>query len=404
MASGSRSFAPLDFKKRLPALDGLRALAITLVFLDHYRGGKHEGGILQLAWEVTSRGWVGVDLFFVLSGFLITGILYDTRNDSRYFYRFYGRRALRILPVSYMALLLLVFLTPILHYQWHWAQLSYVLYLGNVFGVLHPYLTIVPSSVYPHAQAVLSHFWSLCVEEQFYLLWPLVVWSVRDRLRLIWIAGSVSLLALAFRIAMVRNLPVAACFRWISYTLPFRMDALLIGAILALVLRGPFADNWQRSAKWFFLVFVGPTLLVLSLGSARNPWVLTLGLTLNALTGAGLIGTALRPASAISKIFQWKPLRVLGKYSYGFYVYHLLFLAFWTHLRKVLTVDLHSVALSGLIELPLNFGITFIVSKLSYDYIESRFLKLKTHFLYDSEMAERQSAVIAKPETVNALS
>jgi peptidoglycan/LPS O-acetylase OafA/YrhL len=78
-------FAPINFKDRFPALDGIRAMAVTMVFMDHFGGGAHGGRVLNVINVIRERGWVGVDLFFVLSGFLITGILFDTRNDSHFF-------------------------------------------------------------------------------------------------------------------------------------------------------------------------------------------------------------------------------------------------------------------------------------------------------------------------------
>jgi peptidoglycan/LPS O-acetylase OafA/YrhL len=394
VATSERSFPPVDFRTRLPALDGIRALAIILVFQLHYGGGIHSGNFLRVYKAITDRGWVGVDLFFVLSGFLITGILFDTHADSRFFTRFYLRRALRILPVFYMVMLLLALLTPILHYQWHWMELTYLVYIGNVFGTGHPMAHELSSTVYPNAFVEMGHFWSLCVEEQFYLLWPLVVWLVRDRIRLIWTAAGISLLALMLRVVMVFTLSPPVAEAWIDWNLPFRMDSLLIGAILALVLRGPSASQWQRSAKWIFLLGTAATVAVMMLSPAYDsPWLSTIGYTFIALASMGLVGTALRPGSASFRVFSWKPLRILGKYSYGFYIYHLLFRKLWNTLLAEMIVHFHSIVLAGMIERPLVFAVTFLVAKLSYDLVESRFLRLKRHFLYDSETAARQPAV-----------
>ena len=113
MERARRPFPPIDFTTRFPALDGLRALAVTMVFALHYGGGLHGGRLLRLANAVRLRGWMGVDLFFVLSGFLITGVLYDTRSDSGYFRRFFARRALRIFPVFYLTFAVILLLTPV---------------------------------------------------------------------------------------------------------------------------------------------------------------------------------------------------------------------------------------------------------------------------------------------------
>src|SRR5271170_2428278 len=238
MSAKVRNFQPIDFKTRFPALDGIRALAVTMVFLDHYGGGSHGGFVLQLLNRIRENGWAGVDLFFVLSGFLITGILFDTRNDSHFFKRFFARRSLRIFPVFYLVCSILLLLTPVLHYRWRWLQLTFLVYFGNFFANHDFSLYEVASSTHPSATALIGHLWSLCVEEQFYLLWPLVVWTVRDRVRLLWIASGICLLALSLRVAMCFAFPAEA-ETWIIRTLPFRMDSLLFGAILALLLRGP---------------------------------------------------------------------------------------------------------------------------------------------------------------------
>ncbi len=393
MPADKRGFAPIDFKTRFPALDGIRALAITMVFACHYGGGSHGGRILRAINVLRERGWVGVDLFFVLSGFLITGILYDTSADSRFFSRFYIRRSLRILPVFYIVVLLVALLTPILHYEWHWMQLTFVFYIGNFFANYNWNLYFVTSAAHPGAKVSIGHFWSLCVEEQFYLMWPLVVWWVRDRVKLIRAAIGISALSLGLRVAMMAKFGLVIGATWIIRTLPFRMDSLLIGGILALLLRGPAAESWQRASKWVFGVFLGAALAVFIFSPAYDsPWLLSVGLTFNALASAGLIGMTLRPGSRAYRLFHLKPLRVLGKYSYGFYVYHLLFETAWINATVSLEHRLHSLALPGLIMLPANFLLVFLVSKASYDWIEARFLRLKRHFEYDSEIAEHRHA------------
>jgi peptidoglycan/LPS O-acetylase OafA/YrhL len=319
MTEASRHFAPIDFRTRFPALDGIRALAVTLVFADHYRGGSHGGGLLQFINLARQRGWVGVDLFFVLSGFLITGILYDTRDDP--------------------------------------------------------------------------HFWSLCVEEQFYLLWPIAVWLIRDRSKLLRAAIGISLLALVFRLAVLGSTSTVHAETWIFRTLPFRMDALLIGGILALLLRSPHSDRWQRAGKWVFLIGSAAVFAIFILSPAYDSaWLLSIGVSFTALASAGLICTTLRSGSPAFHVFYWKPLRILGKYSYGFYVYHLLFRTAWIHFLTFLGARWRLPASLLL----LNFVVTFLVAKVSYDLIEVRFLRLKRGFEYDSEVVEHRHAFTNK--------
>ncbi|WP_263409088.1 acyltransferase family protein [Terriglobus tenax] len=389
----SRPFGPLSFKNRMPALDGLRAMAITMVFLEHYGGGSHGGGILRLFNQFRENLWVGVDLFFVLSGFLITGILYDTREDSHYFKRFFARRAVRIFPVYYGIFAVMGLLTLIFHYQWFWLQSTFLIYLGNFFGNWNFDLYSLASPTHPLAYISFGHFWSLCVEEQFYLVWPLVVWMVRDRIKLIRIASVIAVLAFLSRVAMFALAGPELAERWVVRALPFRADALLIGAILALIFRGERAAAWQRRCLPVFLASLAIAMGILAMPVPwPNPWVFTVGYVFIALAAAGLIGMTIRTGTRTFRVFNIRPLRMIGKYSYGFYVFHYLFAHAWIGLLVLMMDKLHSVALAGLIVIPLNFVVTFIAAKLSFDLFESKVLKLKSRFTYDLEQQAHQHA------------
>jgi peptidoglycan/LPS O-acetylase OafA/YrhL len=391
-------FAPINFKTRFPALDGIRALAVTLVFALHYGGGIHGGRLMSLLNQVRLRGWIGVDIFFVLSGFLITGILYDTRSDSHFFRRFFARRAVRIFPVFYLTATVLLILTPFLHLHWRWPHLSFLVYLGNIPAAFDPSLYGVLGSTAAH-KVVLEHLWSLCVEEQFYLVWPLLVWSIRDRIRLLWLASGLSVAALLLRTAIVVS-GVSLDGGWLMKQLPFRMDALLIGGVLALLLRGPHADRWQRRCVLLFAIAGAASAIVLIFSSSlESPWLLTVGLTVIAIASVGLIGSTLRSGSLGFRLFHFTPLRVLGRYSYGFYVFHLIFAPAWAAFAALLrqkTQGTLSGPAAGVIAFVLNFAVTFAVAKLSYDLFESRFLRYKTRFEYDSELAAHRHAFIAR--------
>ncbi len=365
-----------------------------MVFALHFGAGSH-GAVLKLVKAISLRGGMGVDLFFVLSGFLITGILYDTQSDSHYFLRFFGRRSIRIFPIFYSVLAILSVLTPALAYQW---RLGYPCVpfsmLGTSLWRSIPRLKVIGSAIHPTASAQLVHFWSLCVEEQFYLLWPFVVWSVRDRIRpTIWVAGGLSVAALAFRVAFILNFSAQYYEDWMQHMLPFRMDALLIGAILALVMRGPRADLWQRSGKWLFMISTVAVLVItVHSPSSSSRWYNTVGSSTVALASAGLIGDTLRRDSIAYRFFHLRPLRILGKYSYGFYVYHLIWAEAWSHLEQTLAVRLHSSVLATAIVDVVSFALTFVVAKLSYDYFEIRFLRWKKSFEYDSEQTSHRHA------------
>lgn len=388
-------FRPIDFKTRFPALDGIRALAVTFVFLDHYAGGSHGGFLLNAVNIVRQRLWIGVDLFFVLSGFLITGILYDTRHDSHFFKRFYARRSLRIFPVYYGTALVLLLLTPFLKLVWQPRQAWFLLYMGNWIANSHFELYDIPSLHGPAWRIFIGHLWSLCVEEQFYLLWPPLVWLVRDRIKLIWVAAGASLAALALRWWWCLHIPDPD--RWIIRALPFRVDTLLFGALLALVLRGPNADAWQRAMKWVFLLGTAVSVAIFAVSRPQAGILLmTVGLSAIAAASTGLIGMTLVEGSRTFRFFYWKPARLLGKYSYGYYIFNRLFGPAWVALLVVLMRWTHSMAIAGAIALPLNYILTFIVAKLSYDWFEVRFLRWKKNFEYDSELSEHKHAFVTK--------
>ena len=396
MPSNQVAFQPIDFRTRFSALDGVRALAVTMVFLEHYGGGAHGGAVLQVVNQLRIHLGAGVDIFFVLSGFLITGILYDTQRDSHFFKRFFARRSVRIFPVVYLLFAVLALLTPLLRYHWQWKQLWFLVYLGNIFGNFDFSLYGVPSGLSHYADASLGHLWSLCVEEQFYLFWPFVIFALRDRVKLLWTSAGLCVLAFVLRLLAVLYWDPGTAERWLNRSLPFKLDSLLFGAMLALLLRGPAADKVQRATRWLFLSGLGVLAIVEVFNAGYgSPWFLTVGISATAVMGMGLVGMTLRTGSVAYRIFNTAPMRLLGRYSYGFYVYHLVWQWFWIRVLIWVGGHTHSKALSGLIVLPVNFVVTFLIAKLSYDLFEVRFLGLKRRFEYDSELRTHRTAFAA---------
>ena len=214
-----------------PALDGLRGVAILAVFFSHFGGGHKSTNFVIRTWShIADAGWMGVDLFFVLSGFLITGILLDTANREDKVRNFYARRALRIFPLFYGVLFGFLLLTPVLHLQWRAGHLLYFFYLSNMIPVLAPGLPA------PGTGVSLVHFWSLAVEEQFYLLWPFVVWVAKDRTVLLRICLAIMVSALVLRIVLLSF----GVDPLIVYALLFtRADSLICGSALAILVRQP---------------------------------------------------------------------------------------------------------------------------------------------------------------------
>jgi peptidoglycan/LPS O-acetylase OafA/YrhL len=310
---------------RLAALDGIRGFAIGLVLAHHFfELTAPEPGLMdRVAFGIAESGWIGVDLFFVLSGFLITGILYDTRDSQRYFVNFYARRTLRIFPLYYATLFLFFIVLPLVPHPlaaeyvrdssrdqiWFWTYLTnfQVASRGDWYHYLVP-----------------TVFWSLAIEEQFYLIWPLVVLSFTRR-TLMRLCLTLCGVALAVRVALaVTGVNPITLF----VLTPARMDCLLLGGFLALVRRDD--ESFQRIARG--AAWTAPALALLLLGFAlprttldwRDPLTSTLGFSVVALLcGALLVLVVNAPAGAtMRRMFENKALRTLGQYSYAMYIFH----------------------------------------------------------------------------------
>ena len=338
---------------RVPELDGLRAIAVLGVIASH-------SGLIGL-------GWVGVDIFFALSGYLITGILLDGKTTSagarEFFVPFYMRRALRILPLAWMVVLVMAALRN------EWSGVWW--YLGYVVNWL-------PASPPPRD---LGHFWSLAVEEQFYTLWPALVFFASSRT--LWRA-TIALIALdvALRLAVTLWPPEFATHQWCDLATFARADSLLIGALLAQrERRGGFGD----AARWAWPVCIGAAL---ALGAVRvgersgasAALVYNLKWPIVALgCGAGLLGVLTRPP----RLLRWRVLVWLGSISYGIYVFHALF-GRWLHA--------HFTLAQAHIIFALQLAFTLPLATLSWYLFESPLLALKRHW-------PRQRAVAPlKPE------
>ena len=382
------STAPLATSGRIslthiPELDGIRGIAILMVIVYHAaQFAPHNTVETALIWAV-DFAWSGVDLFFVLSGFLITGILLDTTDSPQYFSSFYGRRALRIFPLYY-AILLLYFhvAVPLAHAAGYWPEIT-----SQGEGWFWVYLTNWQAAV-GHEYKNISHFWSLAVEEQFYLVWPAVVYVV-PRTRLRWICVAMMGAALVLRyILMNRN------GAWVFAT-PLRMDTLATGALVAILVRDrlsvPKLKRWLRLGVVASCMALAVVLYLAreawSPTDYRTPYVRTFGLTLLCLIFASLVahcGLGSGGKGAICRMMRARPLAFLGKYSYGIYVLHLFVTYYSLRVEKVLLDRLGTTW-----ALPLAFcslAVTLMVSStiavISWNLLERRCLKTKRYFPY----------------------
>ena len=368
-------------------LDGLRGLAFLMVFAFHYAMSSHGGGLLTRGLlRATQGGWMGVDLFFVLSGFLITGILLDTRDGPDYFRNFYARRSLRIFPLFYGVLLLLLLLTPVLHLHWRPGHAWYFLYLGNFAGAYDFTLNDVQPAVH------LTHLWSLAVEEQFYLIWPLVVLKVRSRRNLLRTAAGILLGSMALRLFLVHSFGTAA-LEWSYGLLPTHADGLIAGSVCAVLFRKYDTGVLVRRSLPLLLVCgVLLGLLFWHVGALNyhEARFAVLGYPLLATVCSCLLLRFAMPGHLLERLGSTATLRFFGRYSYGMYVFHNLFVLVTTPLLRGLQRATGSMMLGGAAYFTLILAITSVCAVLSFHFYEQRWLRLKRRFEYRSH-AERTS-------------
>jgi len=350
----------------MPALDGLRGIAILLVLVHGFDVIQSEHGVGHAIGVALDFGWIGVQLFFVLSGFLITGILLDTRAASGYYQNFLIRRVLRIFPLYYGVLFVAFVIVPLVmtppaghgsHQVWLWAYLTN---FAEPFG---------------RAEPVFPHFWSLAVEEQFYIVWPLVVYLVSRR-------GVLVVGALLVAIAIAARIHVRAEYGSIAAYMftPCRMDALAIGAIVAALVRDDRINRAIARHHAAAMAIAGGVLIagggVIGHLLREGPRMQLAGYTIIALGFALILVAALPPAMTPARVLGWRPLRRVGLYSYGMYVFHAP-LHVYVGLPLLAKLDANPGLVTGLGYEVVLTAVTFGLAAISYHLFESRFLALK---------------------------
>ena len=362
----------------IPELDGVRGLAILLVLLFHFQGVRPPWVPKALTYPMVI-GWSGVDLFFVLSGFLITRILIATRGSANYFAAFYARRALRILPLYLLAVFLCfrvglpvaarhgipIDADPALE-PWFWLHVSN---WATAFG----------RDVPP-----VSHFWSLAIEEQFYAVWPLVVLLTPAR-RLAGVCAAIAGSSAAARIAAgAAGAPAEALHRLTI----FRVDALAIGGFVAAVAADP--DLRRRARERLRAVGVSSAaLLAAALVAGRgatSPVMTSVGYTLFAIVYAVLVFAAFDATGSsgwLATRLRSPILRAFGKYSYGIYVFHYPVSLVAAGFARKASLGASAAEATGIWLLSVGAGIavSFGVALLSWNLYEKRFLAWKRAFV-----------------------
>jgi peptidoglycan/LPS O-acetylase OafA/YrhL len=378
----------------LPALDGLRGLAVAWVMLHHFNhGATHHNELVNVAFVTFKLGYFGVDLFFVLSGFLITRILLETRDAPNYFRAFYGRRMLRIFPLYYLALFIALVVWPLLqpftpeqqrlaeHQWWLWA------YLSNIGMAVHN------EPLFDAGSLKLLHFWSLAIEEQFYLLWPAVVLMLSRR-QLIAACGVLIGVAVVARgvVPLYVDQPMA------SFVTLSKLDGLSAGAFLAALEAGPGGlRRLGRTARTLAPVAIAALIVLVIVREGRGAVnVAAQHLTPLALIAAvaailTLAANGERPADEphaprglTARVLGAAPLVFLGKYSYALYVFHYMLMPVfdrYLHDRQI-EAWTGSWLLAMAVRMAACFAISIGVALLSWHLFEKHFLGFKRYFRY----------------------
>lgn len=382
-------------------LDGLRGLAILSVMIYHFClphasfHGHDAGWLLQLA----QSGWMGVDLFFVLSGFLITGILIETRTQPHYFRNFLGRRFLRIWPLYYLSLLLLVVIFPLVlpsvppqlqsmqeKQMWFW------LYGANWLFAREG----------GFSQTSGGYFWSLAVEEQFYIFWPFIVYalSIQNLLR---VSCALLVVSLVLRIVLL-NVGVST---GALYTMTFtHLDGLAVGSCLAICLRSPTLRSqllrWMPAAA--LLASFGLIAIRVADGNAFfwSKHMATFGYTFASVFFGALLVWALTSNNTfgLTRLLETRMMRAGGKYSYALYMVHvpvasILFpICRRTLERFEMAIGYDGIFLACVF---LSFVVSWLLAILSWHFFEKPILAFKRYFTYENATgAPKQSAAAAR--------
>jgi peptidoglycan/LPS O-acetylase OafA/YrhL len=310
-----------DFSKRSPELDGIRGTAILMVLAFHWVQG-HSTILLNRVEKLLSFGWTGVDLFFVLSGFLIGGILLDAKDSTNYFRVFYIRRFYRILPLYGVLCLwsIAVFYAPLSTHGWLF-QGKVPWYAWLTFGQ-----NFWMAKYLGNGSLQIDSTWSLAVEEQFYLTLPFVIRFVSRKL-LPYVLGIGVLLAPVSRIVLWFAVVDHANRGSAAYVLTFcRMDTLLLGVLAACAVRSAVCWDWLVTNKAIIStasVILGAGILVAKHENLVGTFVFgAFGYTWIALFFVFLLLLAVTQQGLVSRLFRFRALTELGIVSYGLYLFH----------------------------------------------------------------------------------
>jgi len=367
----------------IPALDGLRGIAIVLVLVHHLTLYRPDRGIDSWIAAIPLFGWTGVNLFFVLSGYLITGILLDSRDSKHYYSTFFARRALRIFPLYYLVLFVALVLLPLVP-ELHRVivgpypvppKLPYWLYLTNFSiadrGMVHGWLDIA---------------WSLAIEEQFYIVWAVVVLICPPRWLGLLCASILLIEPIGRSYALSRGVQAEDIYVLTFY----RLDALTLGALLGWAQRhGKLPVSPKAIVMTTLVCMAGIVAICIDAGDSWwwNQRMQQFGYTLVGITGAAMVIAAVtNPESSLwPRMLSAGWLRAFGKYSYCLYLIHLPVMRMvreyvfepqdYNHL-------VFSPWITQIIFYVVAIAPAFLLARLSWTVFEAPILRLKARFPY----------------------
>ena len=359
--------------KHNPHLDGLRGIAILMVVLYHYGSG----------FFIFDYGWAGVDLFFVLSGYLLTGRIFSNIVDKKIIWKYYINRALRIVPLYFLTLTVFFFV---------WFTFAsteniknaplYKTHLFEFYAFLTNWIFLTNTS---NAYLYLKHLWSLSVEEQFYLTFPIIFLIFKSKKKLL-VSGLIIVSIVLFsRCLYFYNLENKSSFLEIYRNTFFRLDSFFWGFNLYMFKESRVYQNINKHIK---MIIVFSLLIIISgsffSGTLRtSAFFATIGFTANAILFASMIVIVEeKKENLLKKITSFKYLQKMGKISYGFYIFHwpmyLFIITLFGYLNKKTNTHINQIQAQIIISLT-SFTFSYIISILSFKYFESFFLKWKLY-------------------------
>ena len=354
--------------RRIAELDGIRGLAILSVLFYHFFWWGSDGndwhGLGHYVWKLAQVGWAGVNLFFVLSGFLITGILLDAKDRPHFFKNFYGRRAVRIIPAYALTLAIIYFYYP---NSGSFVMLGFF-FIANLAG----FFQIDPT--YPV-------LWSISIEEHFYLFWPLLVRFTKKN---------------TFTFICIAIVLIEPILRGTAFAVHFseekqpwcRFDSLAWGGLIALFVRSRFTSrrNLGKLATLafsmaLFLGIIGSPMGIMTrrtlMGAALSHTIIDLGMSALVLFALSVEGSRWGKPLAKGFLPRW------GAISYSAYLLHCLLSPQWEKLNGLLGIQ-PGVGYATAHTL-FGIGMTYVLASLSFRFVESPALKLRRHFAEQKE-------------------